>query len=139
MNAPVISATPKKCSAQNDNNKQKTNDKTTNRLRSILYRFMLCSIALETKNPATPPTIKNNTILINTSPILTSVLVALVTTVKAMTPKISSMMAAPKIALPARVFSFPSSFNVSTVILTDVAVRIIPIKIFCNSGAAAAS
>ena len=56
-----------------------------------------------------------------------------------MTPKISSMMAAPKIALPARVFNFPSSFNVSTVILTDVAVRIIPIKIFCNSGAAVAS
>ena len=49
-----------------------------------------------------------------------------------MIPRISSMMAAPKIAFPERVFNFPSSFNVSTVILTDVAVKMIPIKIFCK-------
>lgn len=65
--------------------------------------------------------------------------VALVTTVKAITPKISSMIAAPKIAFPARVLNFPSSFNVSTVILTEVAVKIIPIKIFCKKGSALAS
>ena len=73
---------------------------------------------------------KNRTILIKTNPMLTSVFVALVTTVKAITPKISSIIAAPKIAFPARVLSFPSSFNVSTVMLTEVAVRIIPMKIF---------
>ena len=37
------------------------------------------------------------------------------------------------IAFPDRVFNFPSSFNVSTVILTDVAVSTIPIKIFCKN------
>ena len=37
MNAPVISATPKKASAENDNNKQITNAPITNLLLSISY------------------------------------------------------------------------------------------------------
>ena len=57
----------------------------------------------------------------------------LVMIVRAMMPRISSIIAAPRIALPERVFSFPSSFNVSTVILTDVAVRITPINTFCKN------
>ena len=35
-------------------------------------------------------------------------------------------------AVPAEVFSFPISFKASTVILTEVAVKITPINIFCN-------
>lgn len=53
----------------------------------------------------------------------------LVTTVSAIIPRISSISAAPRIAFPARVESFPSSLRVSTVIETEVAVRTIPIKI----------
>ena len=48
-----------------------------------------------------------------------------------MIPKISSIIAAPKIALPEAVFNLPISCNVSTVILTDVAVRITPTKTAC--------
>ena len=55
-----------------------------------------------------------------------------VITVSAIIPIISSIIAAPKIAFPERVLSLPSSFKVSTVILTDVAVKITPIKIFCK-------
>ena len=51
---------------------------------------------------------------------------------RAMIPKISSMTAAPRIALPARVFSLPISLSVSTEMLTEVAVRITPTKIFCR-------
>ena len=47
-----------------------------------------------------------------------------------MIPRISSIIAAPRIAFPDRVFNFPNSFSVSTVILTEVAVSTIPIKIF---------
>ena len=54
----------------------------------------------------------------------------LVTSVSAMIPRISSIRAAPRIAFPAFVDSLPSSFSVSTVMLTDVAVRMIPIKMF---------
>ena len=43
------------------------------------------------------------------------------------------MTAAPRIAFPAAEFNLPSSFNVSTVILTDVAVRITPMNTFCNT------
>ena len=53
-------------------------------------------------------------------------------TVRAMIPSTSSMMAAPKMAFPALVFSLPISFRVSTEILTLVAVRITPIKMFCS-------
>ena len=38
--------------------------------------------------------------------------------------------AAPRIAFPERLFNAPNSFNVSTVILTDVAVSTTPIKTF---------
>ena len=44
----------------------------------------------------------------------------------------SSIIAAPNIAFPALVFNFPISFKVSTVILTEVAVNIIPMNTFCN-------
>ena len=56
----------------------------------------------------------------------------LVTTVSAIMPKISSMIAAPKIAVPALVEILPISFKVSTEILTEVAVRIIPMKTYCK-------
>ena len=54
-------------------------------------------------------------------------------TVKAMIPRMSSIIAAPSIALPDSDFSLPSSLSVSTVILTDVAVSITPIKTFCKN------
>ena len=53
----------------------------------------------------------------------------LVTIVRAMIPKISSIMAAPRIAFPDLVFNLPNSFKVSTVILTEVAVKILTVKI----------
>ena len=56
-----------------------------------------------------------------------------VITVSAMIPSTSSIRAAPSIALPALVLSFPSSLSVSTVILTDVAVRITPTKTSCRN------
>ena len=52
--------------------------------------------------------------------------------VSAIIPSTSSIMAAPRMAFPALVFSLPISFRVSTEILTLVAVRITPIKIFCS-------
>ena len=56
----------------------------------------------------------------------------LVITVNARIPNISSIIAAPNIAFPERVDNFPSSFKVSTVILTEVAVKTIPINILCT-------
>ena len=56
----------------------------------------------------------------------------LITMVNAIMPRISSITAAPKIALPARELNAPSSFSVSTVILTEVAVMTTPMKIFCH-------
>ena len=50
------------------------------------------------------------------------------TTVSTMIPMTSSMMAAFKMVVPTSVFSLPSSFKACTVMLTDVAVRITPIK-----------
>ena len=49
--------------------------------------------------------------------------------VNAIIPRTSSITAAPRIAFPASVLSFPISRSVSTVILTEVAVRITPINI----------
>ncbi len=43
-------------------------------------------------------------------------------------PMMSSMTAAPRILIPVRVLSFPSSLSVSTVMLTLVAVSMMPIK-----------
>ncbi len=54
--------------------------------------------------------------------------------VNAMIPRISSMIAAPRMALPALVESLPSSFRVSTVIETDVAVSTTPMKRCCRNG-----
>ena len=54
----------------------------------------------------------------------------LVMTVRPMMPNTSSMMAAPRMALPERVESRPISFRVSTVILTEVAVSTTPINTF---------
>ena len=53
-------------------------------------------------------------------------------TVSAIIPSTSSISAAPKIALPVFVESLPSSLSVSTVILTDVAVRTTPTNMFCS-------
>ena len=84
------------------------------------------------KIPAIIAQTKNITTLCKTTEILTDESAKLVMIVKATIPKISSIIAAPNIAFPARVFNLPNSFKVSTVILTEVAVKIIPIKIFCN-------
>lgn len=72
--------------------------------------------------------IKNATIFRSTKLILVELFVELVTIVKMIIPKISSIIAAPNIAVPERVFNLPSSCKVSTVILTEVAVNITPIK-----------
>ena len=57
----------------------------------------------------------------------------LVTMVRAMMPRTSSMIAAPRMAVPTRERSRPSSRRVWTVMLTEVAVRMMPMKMFCNS------
>ena len=75
---------------------------------------------------------KKATILSKTTTMFTLESARLVTTVKATMPRMSSMIAAPKIALPARVFNFPISLRVSTEMLTEVAVKMIPIKMFCR-------
>ena len=56
-----------------------------------------------------------------------------VITVRAIMPKTSSISAAPRIAFPALLLSFPSSFSVSTVMLTEVAVRITPTNTSCRN------
>ena len=79
--------------------------------------------------PRTAAKIKNRTILISTNQMFTSLLLKLVMIVKAIIPRTSSIIAAPRIALLAGVFNLPSSFSVSTVIETEVAVRTTPMKI----------
>ena len=81
-------------------------------------------------NPTTPENAKNPMILIRTIPSFTESSARLVTIVSAIIPRTSSMIAAPRIAFPERLFNAPNSFNVSTVILTDVAVSTTPIKTF---------
>ena len=73
---------------------------------------------------------KNATILRRTTATLTVGSARLVTIVSATMPRISSIIAAPNIAFPERVFNFPISLSVSTVILTDVAVSITPTNTF---------
>ena len=80
--------------------------------------------------PKSPPHTKKRRIFRRTFPISTEGSARLVTTVSAMIPRMSSIRAAPMIAFPAFVESLPSSLRVSTVILTEVAVSIIPINIF---------
>ena len=46
-------------------------------------------------------------------------------------PNMSSIIAAPNIAVAVFSDNFPSSLNASTVILTDVAVKTAPINTFC--------
>ena len=82
---------------------------------------------------------KKATIFSRTIATFTEESARLVTIVRATMPKMSSIIAAPKIAFPARVLSLPISFKVSTEILTEVAVRIMPIKIFCKKILAEAS
>ena len=53
--------------------------------------------------------------------------------VNATIPKISSIKAAPRMALPLGVDSFPISFSVSTEMLTEVAVSMTPINMFCRN------
>ena len=57
----------------------------------------------------------------------------LVTTVNKITPKMSSIKAAPKIMFPDGVDKRPISFKVSTEILTEVAVKIRPINTLLNT------
>jgi len=80
--------------------------------------------------PPTPTNTKKPMIFTNTIATLTLGSARLVITVKAIIPRISSITAAPRIAFPAFVFSFPISFKVSTEILTLVAVKITPMKKF---------
>ena len=82
--------------------------------------------------PPTPIKTKNPRIFPNTSHTFTDESARLVITVRAMIPRISSIMAAPKMAFPALVFNLPISFKVSTEILTEVAVKITPMKTFCK-------
>lgn len=51
-----------------------------------------------------------------------------ITTVSTIIPITSSMIAAFRIVVPTSVFSLPNSFRACTVMLTDVAVSITPIK-----------
>ena len=67
-------------------------------------------------------------ILIKIEIMLTDGSFRLDTMVKMMIPMISSRTAAPRIALPTGPFSLPISRSASTVILTEVAVRITPMK-----------
>ena len=52
----------------------------------------------------------------------------LVITVNAIIPRMSSIIAAPKMDVPIFPFNFPISRSVSTVMLTDVAVKTMPTK-----------
>lgn len=109
--------------------------------RRISRSYRSCHMANSLKNTTPSPAdrAKNPTIFKSTIQTFTEVSARLVMMVRAMMPKISSMMAAPKMALPARVLSLPISFKVSTVMLTDVAVRMTPINIFCKKTLALAS
>ena len=80
--------------------------------------------------PPTPDNRKNAAIFNSTVTRFTLESAMLVMIVRAMMPSTSSMMAAPRMALPEWVFSFPSSFKVSTVMLTEVAVKMTPMNIF---------
>ena len=135
MKAPVMSATPKNSSAAYDNNKQKTKENITKRLKSVLWVFISLFISLKATIPTIIANIKNNNILPITIQIFVDVSeeAQLEIIVRAMIPKISSIIAAPKIALPAFEFNLPSSLKVSTVILTEVAVNITPINICCKN------
>ena len=130
--APVISATPKNSSALNDSNKHITKDTITNLLLSISYLSTHLLNNLYVIIPTIILNIKNPTIFTITFITLTDEPAKLVIIVKTSIPKTSSIMAAPTIIFPTEVDTFPSSLKVSTVILTDVAVKTEPINIFCT-------
>ena len=100
-----------------------------------IYLSLHCLVAailvknLDIKNPASNAMAKKATILINRSPILVEPPVGLAkpdTTARRMMPTTSSIMAAAKIDTPCFVFSFPISRRTETLILTEVAVKIVP-------------
>ena len=68
-----------------------------------------------------------------TSPSLTDWSEALVIKVSRISPRMSSISAAPRIALPDRVESLPISLRVSTLIETEVAVRMVPTNMFSQN------
>ena len=80
--------------------------------------------------PTTKAKTKNPAILSSTMPMLSSPPARLHTSVSATRPSTSSMSAAARIVLPTLVSSFFISLSVSTVMLTEVAVRMVPMKMF---------
>ena len=72
-------------------------------------------------------------ILINTLPISTDGSAILVTIVRTIIPRISSITAAPRIVVPTAPFNLPISLSVWTVILTEVAVSTTPTNIHFKS------
>ena len=64
---------------------------------------------------------------------LTDTSLALIKTVRATIPIISSIIAAPTIVVPDLVLSLPVSLRVSTEIVTDVAIKMTPINIYSSS------
>ena len=84
---------------------------------------------LNRTNPVIIAAIKNSTVFMTISryppfPVLTPR-----TTVRTIIPNTSSIIAALTIACPMSDFIFPSSLSVATVMLTDVAVKIVPMNI----------
>ena len=71
---------------------------------------------------------KNRTVLTSTVVGLESGLLNPITKVSTMMPMMSSMIAALNMVVPTCPFNLPISFSDSTVMLTDVAVRIVPTK-----------
>ena len=82
--------------------------------------------------PATAAKIKKPRIFSRTSPTLSPPPARLLTRVSATRPSTSSIRAAARMVLPTFVSSLPISFRVSTVMLTEVAVRIVPTNTFSS-------
>ena len=99
---------------------------------SFLYLLIHGLTNLMKRNATTPQNMKKPSIFRSITHRETSLPAKLEITVSAIIPSTSSISAAPKIALPVFVESLPSSLSVSTVILTDVAVRTTPTNMFCS-------
>ena len=78
-------------------------------------------------------TAKKATILIMTVVKSTDVSAIPVIKVNAIIPNTSSIKAAPRMAFPLGVDNFPISFKVSTLMDTEVAVKITPINMFSKN------
>lgn len=92
------------------------------------------SIPFLTSTPTTITKIKKPTILSSTTGRLVSEEPPrLVTMVRAIRPRMSSIRAAARMVLPTTVLSLPISLRASTVMETEVAVRMTPMKTFCIS------